>query len=133
MILMLPLPLSLSSESTLQQLQSSRSKELTFAAQGSKIKEKGGQTIASAGATVGLLVEVASREIQSKLGSMLDKFHRGFDPANLTEYKSALFEFMDERLREELEGVGGSRLLEKHDQARLSLTGVQNQWVYDIL
>ena len=64
---------------------------------------------------------------------MLDKFHRGFDPANLTEYKSALFEFMDERLREELEGVGGSRLLEKHDQTRLSLTGVQNQWVYDIL
>ena len=61
---------------------------------------------------------------------MADKYEGEFDPNSPESYKQGLYEFMDERLREELGRVGEVMLGRLHEEARRSLIGKKVCVVY---
>lgn len=54
---------------------------------------------------------------------MADDYECTFDPTHLESYKHGLYEFMDERLGEELGRVGGDTLGGAYEAARRMLIG----------
>ena len=68
-------------------------------------------------------IETATRDLISQLSTMADKYEGEFDPNSPESYKQGLYEFMDERLREELGRVGEVMLGRLHEEARRSLIG----------
>ena len=63
------------------------------------------------------------RDLISQLATMADDYKCTFDPTHLESYKHGLYEFMDERLGEELGRVGGDTLGGAYEEARRMLLG----------
>ena len=68
-------------------------------------------------------ISVVMRDLISQLATMADDYKCTFDPTHLESYKHGLYEFMDERLGEELGRVGGDTLGGAYEEARRMLLG----------
>ena len=68
-------------------------------------------------------ISVAMRDLISQLTTMVDGYECKFDVTHLESYKHGLYEFMDERLGEELGRVGGDTLGGAYEAARRKLIG----------